>query len=398
MNLPVALAVDLPSAPKLSRADLLRLEGLGDNCELGFVLRRLGFEDGMLFRWASVKPESVLATLRGDFRALYEFENLVPRNSKMVRDLHYGTCWHSQMHSSLREGVLTFDADEATRRPIHAKEASKLAYLTGKLRTKFQHPNPVFVIKANDGISAQTLEAIHYQLYRRVASPRFLLLEVRDDPRRAGSVELIDRNLMRGYVTGFASYDRADEGDDVNWLKVLDQALAHYADAAPASEASSPGQRQGVLLPFPLGTDASSPVPGDLRGGVCTLIRGNGWCRVVDDGAYRLHATGMRPEATALQWTGVHLPPGFRVRLQAACAIVDSVPVHAVLEATAADGTTFQSEQVFAGIDEHRLQLPILPPGLNPLTLTLSVEPVTPLRNGQAAVIDISMMEAGAAS
>jgi hypothetical protein len=80
----------------IAKSDLLRLEGLGDNCELGFVLRRLGFEDGMLFRWASIRPESLLATLRGDCADLYEFGNLVPQNAKMVRDLHYGTSWHTR--------------------------------------------------------------------------------------------------------------------------------------------------------------------------------------------------------------------------------------------------------------------------------------------------------------
>jgi hypothetical protein len=345
----------------------------------------------MLFRWASVKPECLLATLRGDFQSLYEFENLVPQNRKMVRDLQYGTSWHSRMHSSLNEGVLTFDADETERRTIHAGEASKLSYMTAKLRTKFQHPNPVFVVKTNEGIVPRTLEGIHYQLYRRVASARFLLLEMRDDRRRAGSAELIDRNLMRGYVSRFAPYDRADEGDDANWLKVLDQALAHYADAAPASVSA---QKRRLVLPFPLASDADRRVPGDLRGGICTLIRGNEWCRVVNGGAYRLHAVGPRPDATALEWTGVHLPPAFGLRLHAVCAIADSVPVHAVLEAVGADGTTMRTEHVFAGVDERVLQLPAPPRCMNPLTLALSVTPLAPLKGDKRAVIDISVVEA----
>src|ERR1700712_5782214 len=110
-------------AQVIPKADLLRLEGLGDNCELGFVLRRLRFEDGMLFRWASIRPESLLATLRGDFEHLYELDNLVPQNSKMVRDLRYGTAWHSQMTSSRRAGTPTFDLQEKERLPIHEREA-----------------------------------------------------------------------------------------------------------------------------------------------------------------------------------------------------------------------------------------------------------------------------------
>ncbi|MDR3531687.1 MAG: hypothetical protein P4L90_14195, partial [Rhodopila sp.] len=221
MSMGAAMVLEPNRTQTIAKSDLARLEGFGDNCEFGFVLRRLGFEDGMLFRWASIRPESLLATLRGDFAQIYEFDNLVPQNSKMVRDLHYGTAWHTQMYSSLRAGTLTFDASEERRHAIHAKEASKLAYLIEKLRTKFNHPNPVFVIKANSGIPEDVLEAIHYQIYRRATSPRFLLLEVQANAKRAGSVELLDRNRMRGYVTQFAPYDRSDEGDDANWIAVL---------------------------------------------------------------------------------------------------------------------------------------------------------------------------------
>ena len=61
----------------VSPASLSRIESLGDNCELGFVLRRLGSEEGMLFRWASMQPESLLATLRADFERFYEFDDLI---------------------------------------------------------------------------------------------------------------------------------------------------------------------------------------------------------------------------------------------------------------------------------------------------------------------------------
>jgi hypothetical protein len=95
MSVGSALVLERSQEQPFAKSDLLRLEGLGDNCELGFVLRRMGFEGGMLFRWASIRPESLLATLRGDFAGMYDFDNLVPQNPKMVRDLHYGTSWHT---------------------------------------------------------------------------------------------------------------------------------------------------------------------------------------------------------------------------------------------------------------------------------------------------------------
>jgi hypothetical protein len=95
MSMGSAVILELKSPPGIKLSELARLEALGDNCEFGFLLRRLGFEDGMLFRWASIRPQCLLATLRNDFVDLYQFDNLVPAQVGMVRDLHYGIAWHT---------------------------------------------------------------------------------------------------------------------------------------------------------------------------------------------------------------------------------------------------------------------------------------------------------------
>lgn len=388
-----ALAVDLGPGQSIPNADLLRLEGLGDNCELGFVLRRMGFENGMLFRWASIRPESLLATLRGDFTDLYRFENLVPQTTKMVRDLHYGTAWHTQMYSALQQGTLTFIADEEHRREIHAREAAKLNYLAEKLRRKFEHPDPIFVIKSNSGINADLLESIHYQIYRRAQSPQFLLLEVQDHPGRAGTVELLDRNRMRGYVSRFAGYDRADDGDDASWISVLKQALAYK----PTATARAPAQRPGIIvLPFPSqpAPDPRSPMPGDLRGGMPSLTGGNNWCRIIDDDTYRLHAVGRGASATSLQWTGVYLPNNYELQVQAACAVEDSLPVQATLLVQDAVEGIAELRHTFEHTEADLISLAVPPTMQNPLRVTLRVESAQPLKANDRSVIDVASIQA----
>jgi hypothetical protein len=394
-----AATLEPPPRPAIASADLLRLEGLGDNCEFGFFLRRLGFDDGMLFRWALMKPESLLATLRGDFAHLYDFENLVPVRRGMVRDLHYGTAWHTQMYSTLRDGTFAFNDQAEMRRLMHGKEAAKLAYLLEKLRRKFDHPNPVFVIKANKGIPEQILEAIHYQIYRRATSPRLLLLEVRADAGRAGRVERLDRNLMRGYVSRFAPYERPEDADDASWLSIITQALAGNAGACVADaalvEAGTPS-RQPVVLPFPAGQgpDLLVPVPGDLRAGMPARIGGNAWCRKLDEETYRLHAIGQHEAATTLRWTGVHLAPNSLLTVAAWCAISESLPVQVTLQVTGADGMEKHSRHVFDQVREEQVTL-LVPPALrNPLTISLHAETLMPLRNGERAVIDIDPIRA----
>lgn len=397
MSMGVVATLEPQIRPAIARADLARLEGLGDNCEFGFYLRRLGFDDGMLFRWASIKPESLLATLRGDFEHLYAFDNLIPVQPGMVRDLHYGTAWHTQMYSTRHEGTLVFNDDVETRRGTHAREASKLTYLLQKLRQKFVHPNPVFVIKSNDGISEALLESIHYQIYRRATSPRFLLLDVQANPARAGQVEVLDRNRMRGYISRLAPYTHSEEGDDAGWTSILAQALAHNADAPVATAVSvSASGRQPVVLPFPAGSEPDLLVaaPGDLRGGMPTRIGGNAWCRKIDEDTYRLHANGLNEAATALRWTGVHLSPNSVLTVGAWCAISKSLPVHATLEVIGADGAILRAQHVFDRVVEQHLSL-LMPPDLaNPLTVSLYAEPLMPLKEGERAVIDIDPIKA----
>ncbi|MDR3529170.1 MAG: hypothetical protein P4L90_01245, partial [Rhodopila sp.] len=221
--------------------------------------------------------------------------------------------------------------------------------------------------------------------------------EVQANAKRAGSVELLDRNRMRGYVTQFAPYDRSDEGDDANWIAVLAQALAHNAEAPDTTVPTVPDRAPDLVqLPFPTGTDPDllAPLMGDLRGGMPSRIGGNTWCRMVDEDTYRLHATGLNADATRLVWTGVHLPPNYVLTVRAACAIEESLPVRATLMVVGADGLTLRSQHVFTSTDEQAFSI-VGPAQLhNPLTVSLYAEPLKPLNMGERAVIDISPIRA----
>lgn len=108
---------------------LLRMESLGDNCELGFVLGNLGCKAGSVFRWASMKPDRLLSKLRADFAGMYEFDNLSPLRPAMVLDSRYGIGWHTELKSEPVAGRLAFRDDEENRRRIHLKEMRKVQYL-----------------------------------------------------------------------------------------------------------------------------------------------------------------------------------------------------------------------------------------------------------------------------
>jgi hypothetical protein len=70
--------------------DFSRVEPLGDNCELGFVMRKHGYEGGSFFRWVAVQREGVKSLIESDFQFAFQFENLKAHPGNMVMDTPLG--------------------------------------------------------------------------------------------------------------------------------------------------------------------------------------------------------------------------------------------------------------------------------------------------------------------
>ena len=233
------------------------------------------------------------------------------------------------------------------------------------------------------------LEAIHYQIYRRATSPRFLLLEVQADPARAGQVELLDRNRMRGYISRLAPYTHSEEGDDAGWTSILAQALAHNADAPVATPwrqpAVGPRSRWCCRSRPDLNRTCSAAVPGDLRGGMPARIGGNDWCRQIDEDTYRLHANGLERSRNRAALDG--RAPSAEQRFDRWRLVRDQ---RIAAGSCNAGGDRRQWGQFCAAstsstaLVEQHLSL-LMPPDLaNPLTVSLYAEPLMPLEGGGA--------------
>ncbi|MDP9096579.1 MAG: hypothetical protein M3N26_08540, partial [Pseudomonadota bacterium] len=271
---------------------------------------------------------------------------------------------------------------------IYAAELSKRNYLVEKLRRKFASSDPVFVIKCNNDIPAHVLESIHYQLYRLVDARAFSLLEVRADPSRVGQLDVLDRTLLRGYVSRFASYDNAEDADDASWHCILAQALSLGQVDRPSASAQT---FKDIILPFPLEHRPSltQVIPGDLRTGMVSLLRGNEWCRLIDDDVFRLHAQDLGEAATIIRWSGAHLPAKFAVHFEARSAIPESKAVRATLQVERADGLKLEHVGVVAPGNPGKVTLAGNWDWEGPVTVHLKVEPLTPLHGDARAVIDV---------
>ena len=76
---------------------------LGSNCEAGFQLRRIGYNDSSFFRWTLSPYKSTFNLIQNDFKNLFLKENLVPVWDNMVEDTKYKISFHSKLLSKQDE-------------------------------------------------------------------------------------------------------------------------------------------------------------------------------------------------------------------------------------------------------------------------------------------------------
>lgn len=373
-----------------------RIESLGDNCELGFVLRRLGNEAGSLFRWAAMSPSQLLAMLRDGLEGFYQLANLKPLRPSMIRDAAYGIGWHSELRCRDEGGAMVFVAPPEERERIHAREMRKLRYLVAKFRARLRLGGVVFVVKCNDGIPPGVLVQLHEALRAEAQGTPVTLLEVKvpDDPALVGTVHEQAPGLLSGYVPKLALYSAADTGEFKAWCDVLAGALA----MAPCPDWAQRQRRfvvdyddGAVTLPFPAprGADWSKPVMGDLRGGAVRLLGGNEWCRVVPEG-FRLHGPDPAQAPAQLCWANVFAAGPRVLSASLRCPVEDSLPVELVIEVSDANRTPVGRQALRVTPDKAgELFVPVLKAAW-PLDIRIAARAGAPVPAGARAVVDLS--------
>ena len=379
----------------LASNQILRIESLGDNCELGFVLRNLGSDAGSLFRWTRTKPEQLLTTLRANFAGMYEFPNLEPLRDGMVVDAKYGVEWHSDMKSAEVNGRRIFLLDEAKRRKMYSVEIHKIRYLRAKFVARARLGGLIFVVKSNAGISEQTVDDIFEALSDLALGARFALLEVQasSDPALVGTVAQRRAGFLRGYVSQFASYDDAIPRAMDAWASVLDAALGLLPcpDWSMRLTEFHPTKAR-INLVFPLGRsqDLSKPIFGDLRAGAAVLLHGNTWCRQIGD-SFRLHGADPADPPALLRWLAVHAPSACELHGTLFCPVEDSIPVNVVVTVRDENEAVIgEWRSIIAPNEPDTIALSFTPAGNQPVSIELAAHASRSMKSGERAVIDIS--------
>ena len=228
-----AHSATLPAdATPISPGELvLRFESLGDNCEFGLLQRYCFAEPLGLFRFSFAHLDKLVAVLDQDFAfygnaddlELFVHEGHQEYNS---RSRHYNSFYyHTEMHT-----------DEIDATTLLARELKKIKYLIRRLKDDLSTAEKIFVRKGEPFESAGPLA----RALRAYGPATLLWVEKADADHPPGSIEIVERGLLRGRVERFAPYGNAHDIDLPTWMDLLCNAVRLTSGERLVVEANRP--------------------------------------------------------------------------------------------------------------------------------------------------------------
>lgn len=200
---------------------LLRFQNLGDNCEFGLVQRHARLEPLGLLRFAGfylqveLRLERLVSALREGFSRLGQAGHVYLQRSDafggeefVVYDMSYRMFYHSV----LPEGAANTDA-------VLRREVKRLQMLRGKLLQDLAHGRYIWVWKSATTNSLEQIVPLRDALSARGPNTLLWVVEA-DQAHPPGSVERVDRRILKGYIERFAPYDEATDIAPRSWLQV----------------------------------------------------------------------------------------------------------------------------------------------------------------------------------
>jgi hypothetical protein len=196
------------------RAMLMDIQSLGANCELGMVQRHFGAEPFGLFRWASTPLPNLVRALEARFEGFGLPENLDvwmdDATEFHVIDKVFGFKNHS----------FAFQNKGAKREDILRREAARLPFLKRLLIEELEAGSKLYCF--HDG-NQSSLDDINKLVAALNKYGRNVLVWVKaiGKGENIGDVNIINHNLIAGYIDYFEALGNVTQPSFNAWLKML---------------------------------------------------------------------------------------------------------------------------------------------------------------------------------
>jgi capsular polysaccharide biosynthesis protein len=239
---------------------MLKFESIGDNCEFGLVQRLCGAEPLGLLRFAGfylpveIRLQKLVAALERGFEGLAEADTInvhlagdPGRREFIVRESAYGLMYHT----FIPEGA-------ADPKALHDAEVKRLRFLRRKLLEDLAGGEKIWVWR-----SPVTSDVSHVKpladILRRLGPNILLWVVEADDEHAAGTIEVVEPGLIKGYVRRLAPYMNAADIHLASWLEVCTRTHELCARDRTFPDCEQPG-RMALHPP-----SAGNPVACDAR-------------------------------------------------------------------------------------------------------------------------------------
>jgi hypothetical protein len=203
---------------------MLKFESLGENCEFGLAQRRCGAEPLGLFRFSSAPLPKLLNAFRSKFKGMGGANSIAVQESSngseyMVLDKRFGFLFHAW--------VLV---GERSPEEVKLREMRRIPFLVRKLTEEMMLGEKTFVYHGMETVTLDQARDLSAAL-REFGPATLLWVELADEEHAAGTVEMIEPGLLKGYMDRFAPGENAHDLSLEGWIALCRNVERHRTAA-----------------------------------------------------------------------------------------------------------------------------------------------------------------------
>lgn len=193
---------------------------LGSNCEAGFQLKRINYNDSNFFRWTLSSYKSTFNLIQNDFKNLYQKENLVPVWDNMVEDSKYKISFHSKLLSKQEsDNQRCFLANDNFDQ-IYQEECQKIKHFVSKWFSLVNSNQRVlYIIKQENQGSKHNAKQLLELFKAKYPNHNFMIAYIQHENQK--ELDWGYEKLKNIYFPRFAPISQADQGDISAWDQIF---------------------------------------------------------------------------------------------------------------------------------------------------------------------------------
>lgn len=215
----------LPKSPNNTLIE--RFLSLGDNCEFGLVQRYCGGQTIGLFNFAETTIQSLVGALETRLSDLFVpgAVSINPEGQEYIlRVSGSAISYHLAYHTMVMAG-------RKTPEEVREQEVRRLAFLARKFIEDLEDAEKIFVYKSDVPVSVSEIKELSTAL-RKYGPNTLLWVTLQKPGHPAGSVEVLEERILRGYIDRFGftpHYNGGDASIDA-WLEICANAYRLWVE------------------------------------------------------------------------------------------------------------------------------------------------------------------------